>query len=83
MCTAALWLLLARHGEAELLAASVVLLARVKAHLVGGRRLDMSVKDRDIHQPLEIVSNYLVDFGKKEVLVFGAIDIHTNYSNLP
>lgn len=68
MCTAALWFLLAWDGEAELLAASVIFLTWVKAHQVGRRRLYMSVKDRNIQQPIEVVSNYLVTL-KKNVLL--------------
>lgn len=60
MCTATFWFLLAWHGEAELLAASVIFVTWVKANLVGRCRLDMSVKYSYIHQPIKIVSNYLV-----------------------
>lgn len=73
MCTTTFWFLLAWHGEAELLAASVIFLTWVKANLVGRCRLDMRVKYSDIHQPIKIVSNYLVP--KKKSLSFSGMDI--------
>lgn len=51
--------LLVWDGEAELLAASVVFMAGVKAYQVGGCRLNMRIKDGDILQPIETVSDYL------------------------
>ena len=60
MCTTTFWSVLVWHGKAELLAASIVFQTWVKAHLVGRCRLDVSVKDGDIRQPVKIVSNDLV-----------------------
>lgn len=69
MSTTTFWVLLTRDGEAELLAASVIFMTRVKAHLVGRCRLDMSVEDSDVHQPIEIIPNHLLSL-KKKVLLF-------------
>lgn len=66
MCATTFWFLLVRYGEAELLAASVIFLTWVEAHLVGRCRLDMSVKYRDIYHPVKTVSNYLVQLKKKK-----------------
>lgn len=74
MCTATFWFLLAWYGETKLLAASVIFLTWIKAHLVGRCRLDMSVKDSDILQPLEVVSNYLVPL-RKIVLSFSGTGV--------
>lgn len=60
MCTATFWFLLAWYGEAELLAAAIIFLTWVEANLVGRCGLDMSVKYGDIHQPIKIVTNYLL-----------------------
>lgn len=60
VCAATFWLLLARNGEAELLAASVIFFTWVEAHLVGRCWLDMSVKYSDIHYLIKIVSKHLV-----------------------
>lgn len=77
MSTATPRSLLAWQGEAELLAASVIFLTRVEAHLVGRCRLDMSIKDRDIHQPVKIVQNNLVPLKKKtSYLQEWALNIH-------
>ncbi|TNN65295.1 hypothetical protein EYF80_024449 [Liparis tanakae] len=60
VCATAFGSLLARHGETELLAAPVIFLTWVEAHLAGRCRLDVSVKDGDVRQPLQTVSNHLV-----------------------
>lgn len=59
MGTTTLWLLLAWNSKAELLAAAVVFLAWIEAHLVGRCWLDMWVKDCNILQPIYIASDYL------------------------
>lgn len=73
MCTSTFWFLLVWNGKAELLAPSVIFVARVKAHLVGRCRLDMSVKDSDVQQPTKTVSNYLVPEKEKTLLLFSAM----------
>lgn len=60
MGTSAFRSLLVWNGKAELLAASIVFVAWVKSYQVGRCRLDMCVKDGDVHQLIEIVSDYLV-----------------------
>lgn len=47
-------------GKAELLAAAIVVLARVEAHQVGRCRLNMWIKDGDILQLIQTVSDDLV-----------------------
>lgn len=59
VCTTAFWMLLAWDGETELLAASIVFLTRVEAHLVCRCGLDVRVKHGDVHHSVEIVSNDL------------------------
>lgn len=56
----ALGSLLARYGEAQLLAPPVVLLTRVEAHLVGGRGLDVRVEDDDVRQAVDAVADHLL-----------------------
>lgn len=70
MCTTTFWFFLVWYGEAELLAPSVIFVTWVEAHLVGRRRLDMNVKDDNVHWLIKIVSNYLVRIKKKNCFVF-------------
>lgn len=60
MGTGTFGLLLLRQGEAKLLAAPVVLLAWVEAHLVGSSGLNMSVKDHNIRQALHTIPDHLI-----------------------
>lgn len=60
MSTITLGFGLIRNGKAELLAAAIVVLARVEAHQVGRCRLNMRVKDDDIFQLIQTVSDDLI-----------------------
>lgn len=53
-------LLLLGQGEAELLAAPIVLLARVEAHQVGSGGLHVGVEDHHVREPVNAVADHLV-----------------------
>lgn len=59
MGTTTFWFLLAWNGKAELLAAAIIFLTWIKAHLAGRCRLDMWIKDCDIPQLIHTISDYL------------------------
>ena len=52
--------LLLGQGEAELLAAPIVLLARVEAHQVGSGGLHVGVEDHHVREPVNVVADHLV-----------------------